>query len=262
MCLNVTFLILAHDSVTRVCRLVEKILREDPDCKIVVHFDKKSGDEKYNVLKKKLSKYERCHVLANRISCGWGQWSLVEATLKMLRYAQQTCKADYYYLLSEHCYPTQPLSELKKHLSHHYGTNFIECEDSSWIKGGIREDRYLYWHFLNKRKYPSLHRWTYKCQKWLGLKRRVPDGLTIKFGSQWWCLTQEAIDFVLDREPRYRSFFKWVWIPDECFFSSVVALDKETSKPLTYYEFNEKGMPKVWSGVVHQQGFFFVRKYV
>lgn len=239
--ITLTYCVLAHESTARVERLVDKLLSEDATGRVIVHFDKKSGKGPFEWLRERYLDQARCHILPNRIKCGWGQWSLVEASLRMLRHAQLTCKTDYYYLLSEYCYPTQPLSALKQHLAKHRGANFIECEDASWIKGGIREDRYLYRHFLNKRKYPKLHRWVYKWQKWSGLKRKVPDGLIIRFGSQWWCLTQEAVEHVLTLEPHYRDFFRWVWIPDECFFATLVRFDNLKSVKLTYAPFCNKG---------------------
>ncbi|MBZ5486445.1 hypothetical protein HW452_02795 [Halomonas aquamarina] len=259
--LSITYLVLAHESVSRVTRLVDKLLLEDTNGQVIVHYDKKSGKAPYERLSDYYANEPRCHVLLNRVRCGWGQWSLVEATLRMLRYAQASYKTDYYYLLSEYCYPTQPLSALKEHLKKHRGTNFIECENSRWIKGGIREDRYLYRHFLNKRKYPRLHRWTYKWQKWLGLKRKLPDGLTIRFGSQWWCLTQEVIEHVLVLEPYYQSFFRWVWIPDECFFSSLVFSKSEVnSNLLTFYQFNVSGAAVYLDSIVSNKYFFYRKR--
>lgn len=242
--ITLTYCVLAHESTARVERLVDKLLEEDTSGQVIVHFDEKSGEKPYRWLFKRYKQEERCHILQNRVRCGWGQWSLVEATLRMLSYAQATRKTDYYYLLSEYCYPTQPLSALKIFLQENKGTNFIECEDSSWIKGGIREDRYLYRHFLDKRKYPRLHRWMYKCQKWLGLKRKVPESLTISFGSQWWCLTNESVEYVTSVVTRYRGFFRWVWIPDECFFSTLLFSHKKSFLSITYVNFDSLGLPK------------------
>ncbi|RUR42388.1 beta-1,6-N-acetylglucosaminyltransferase [Vreelandella populi] len=264
--LSITYLVLAHKSTSRVTRLVDKLLLEDANGQVIIHFDKKSGKAPYKWLSDYYAKAPRCHVLLSRVNCGWGQWSLVEATLRMLRYAQDSHKTDYYYLLSEYCYPTQRLSALKEHLEKHRGTNFIECEDSSWIKGGIREDRYLYRHFLDKRKYPRLHRWTYKWQKWLGFKLEVPKGLTIRFGSQWWCLTQEAIDYVLLVEPTYRYFFRWTWIPDEMVFQTIFfSFLKESlfNNILTYSYFDKNGK----AGSINDKKnipdkFFFARKWL
>lgn len=264
--LTLTYLVLAHESPDRVERLVDKLLKEDASGQVIIHFDKKSGQAPYLQLCTRYQQEPRCHVLPQRVRCGWGQWSLVEATLRMLRFAQATCKTDYYYLLSEYCYPVQPLNALKNFLKHYKGTNFIECKDSRWIKGGIREDRYLYRHFLNKRQFPRLHRWVYKWQKWLGLKRKVPEGLTIRFGSQWWCLTQEAIDDVLAQELKYRHFFRWVWIPDECFFNTLC--DSKTSGKsllLTQYKFDCNGMPctiSIAELAKNDDAIFFVRKVI
>ena len=262
--LSVTYLVLAHESTKRVTRLVDKLLDEDSNGQVIVHFDKKSGKTPFKYLNDYYSNAPRCHVLTNRVRCGWGQWSLVEATLRMLRFVQQTRKTDYYYLLSEYCYPTQPIKLLKRYLQDNKGANFIECKDSSWIKDGIREDRYLYRHFLNKRKYPRLHRWTYKCQKWVGLKRQVPKGLTVRFGSQWWCLTQEAVDHILIVESQYRHFFRWVWIADECFFNSLLSTyQSDEFNILTYIMLDRNGRPLIFDDASKiSANYYFFRKFL
>ncbi|MFP3325542.1 beta-1,6-N-acetylglucosaminyltransferase, partial [Planococcus sp. SIMBA_160] len=71
-----------------------------------------------------------CHVLHKSVTCGWGRWGLVKASLMMLDYAQNDKATDYYFLLSEYCFPIQPLSKLMLHLEENTGANFIECSDS------------------------------------------------------------------------------------------------------------------------------------
>lgn len=266
---TVTFIVLCHDSAERVITLVRLLLQEDPECRVIVHLDKKSPRTTFKKLILALDGEPRCHLMQNRVRCGWGQWGLVEAPLRALRYAlSQEVVSDYFHLMSEYCRPVRPLSEFREFLSLHQGTDFIECESSDWIRGGIREDRYLYHHYLDKRKHPKLHRWMYRVQKKLGVKRQHPKNFEVRFGSQWWCLSLETVKRVLyitSHEPELRRF-RSAWIPDECYFQSVVykiSAATVESRSLVYTDFDQSGKASMLIRY-HDvpSGFFFARKYI
>jgi hypothetical protein len=260
---NISYLILCHDSPERIIHLVEKILSEDDTGHIVIHFDKNSSDSAYDEICTSLKNSARCSILVNRIKCGWGQWSLVEACFKMLEYAAINYKDDYYYLLSEYCYPVKPLPSLKEFLVKNYGVSFVESESSSWIKGGIREDRYLYRHFFNKKANPLLHKYSYKIQKKLFLKKKIPLDISFRFGSQWWCLTDSAVKIILARGPAISKYFKYMWIPDESYIQSCIFLFDipHVNKSLTYYKFDIQGKATVHTEFINVgESHFFIRK--
>ncbi|TCJ26432.1 hypothetical protein E0X81_11905 [Halomonas sp. GDM18] len=244
--ITVSYLVLCHDSPERIIRLVMKILSEDETGHVLIHFDKNSPESAYEELCVSLKDTTRCTVLANRVKCGWGQWSLVEASLRMLEDAFSNYKDDYYYLLSEYCYPVKPLSELKSFLAKNKGLSFIECEPSSWIKGGIREDRYLYRHFFNKKKSPLLHRWSYRLQKRIYFKKKWPKDIEVMFGSQWWCISHDHIaeSHLLNNSDM--NEFKLCWVPDECAIQTIIfkniRRDKIVSQSLTYNDFDAQGI--------------------
>lgn len=266
---TVTFILLCHDSAERVVSLVRQLLEEDPDCRVIVHLDKKSPKDTFRKLVSALDDEPRCHLMRNRVRCGWGQWGLVEAPLRALRHAlSQEVVSDYFYLMSEYCRPVRQLSELREFLTAHQRADFIECETSDWIKGGIREDRYLYRHYLDKRKHPKLHRWMYRMQKKLGLKRKPPpQNFDVRFGSQWWCLSLSTVRKILEEflSNSEFSYFRVAWIPDEIFFQSAVYKLSEKScrrKSLTYVRFDEQGKAMVLKDC-HENYFdcFFARKF-
>ncbi|WP_083235784.1 beta-1,6-N-acetylglucosaminyltransferase [Halomonas caseinilytica] len=266
---TVTFILLCHDSAERVITLVRQLLEEDPDCRVIVHLDKKSPKDTFRKLVSALDDEPRCHLMRNRVRCGWGKWGLVEAPLRALRYAlDQEVLSDYFYLISEYCRPVRPLIELREFLTENQGTDFIECEPSDWIRGGIREDRYLYRHYLDKRKHPKLHRWMYRVQKKLGLKRQHPKSFEVRFGSQWWCLslgTIKKILYIATHESEFRRF-RSAWIPDECYFQSIVykvSVATVESRSLVYTDFDQSGKALMLMRC-HDvpSGFFFARKYM
>lgn len=271
--INITYLILAHDNPARLQELIDK-LDEDPTATIVIHYDRKSPRQEYNQLIKANKHNPKVHVLskAQRVACGWGEFSIVKATLNLIRYSLALSEqGDYCYLLSGACYPIKPLSELKAYLAEHKGTAFIECENSGWIKAGMRDDRYLYHHFLNFRKYPNLFRRLYKWQRHFAFKRKLPKGLDqIRFGSQWWCLPTDLLKKIMEefrQSPETVRFFKTVWIPDECMLQSL-AFKKKTDeiknlKTLTHYNFDRYGRPESFKKErlpKIDNNYFFIRK--
>ena len=72
-----------------------------------------------------------------------------------------------------------------------------------------------------------------------------------------------TIDHVLNAEASYIYFFRKVWIPDECFFNSLVRKSpSKIDKPLTHYAFNEDGSACVYEHVVKDKKKYFLRKYL
>jgi len=259
---TISYLILCHDSPDRIVRLVTRILSDDETGQVVIHFDKNSSRAKFNELKARLHGTSRCHILEHRVRCGWGQWSLVNATLKML-YISLEFKSSYYYLLSEFCYPINNLGELKRFLYNNNGAGYIESKASDWVKGGIKEDRYLYRHFFNKLKSPLLHKYSYRLQKFIGVKKKLPHDVVVKFGSQWWCLPHDIVVDIMECKEKYNKIFKNSWIPDESYFQTVASRvsGNLVGKSLTYYEFDVNGKPKIFKQVEDKMGgCFFYRK--
>lgn len=260
---TISYLILCHDSPDRIVRLVTRILSDDETGQVVIHYDKNSSRTKFNDLKNKLNKFSRCHVLINRVRCGWGKWGLVEATLRGVGYSYENICSDYYYLLSEYCYPAQPLVKLKSFLSESQPYSFIERCDHNWVKAGISKDRYRYRFYFNKRKHPRLHKFFYRVQKNIGLQKKVPNCFNIKYGSQWWCIHKSSVMNILEQPTSIKNFFRYSWIPDEMFFASCFSDNNPyINKSLTYYNFDELGQPVEMAKDESVQGVYYFKRKV
>jgi hypothetical protein len=178
---------------------------------------------------------------------------------------------DYVYLLSGSCMPARPICELKSFLDHRHDQEFIETKPEGWIVGGLKQERYQYHHFFNERDQRRRFSWNWKIQRAFGVKRRFPQGIQPRFGSQWWCLTKSTCLNVLtyiDKHPSNYQFFKTTWIPDELFFQTMVSKFVEPSRifngSLTYFKFSRKGKPIVLYDdhldAIADLPYFFVRK--
>ena len=240
---------------------------------VAVHLDGNAPDKDYNHLIERFGSNENVAIVP-RIKCGWGEWSLVQATLSLLETAAKKFKrATHFFLTSGECFPIKPAFYIQNSLDED-SVDYIENQDfvrSGWIKTGMVEDRYKYRHYFNERKQRRLFYQTLKLQRFFGIARTPPNGIEMKIGSQWWCLrrkTAEAVLGFIKENPNVLKFFKTVWIPDESFFQTIVAhlIPKEQIRnhPPTFLTFSDYGMPVVFHtdhlDHLKEQPRFFARK--
>ena len=134
------------------------------------------------------------------------------------------------------------------------GLEFIEAFPGSWVTGGLRQERYeLFFPFgADKAKGPIERLWV-EFQRRLRVKRKAPNELTVRFGSQWWALTwgtcKRVVEY-LDSNPLVARFFRATYIPDEMVFPTIVSHLVPASQiamhGLTKFEFRNTGHPKVY----------------
>ncbi|MBL9048503.1 MAG: glycosyl transferase, partial [Tabrizicola sp.] len=243
------------------------------DC-IAIHFDARASAADFARIRQALDGNPQVTFARRRVKCGWGEWSLVAATLEAMKAAVSAFPgATHFYMLSGDCMPIKTAEFVRSRLDRE-DVDFIESFDffeSGWIKTGIKEERLIYRHFFNERRRKWLFYGAMNLQKRLGLARKVPEDLKIRIGSQWWCLRRRTVEAVLDfvaRRPDVRRFFSTTWIPDETFFQTLVAhlvpAREIQSRTLTFLMFTDYGMPATFHDDHHDlllaQDFLFARK--
>lgn len=241
---------------------------------ISIHFDARSGREDFDRIRQALGDNPSVTFARRRLKCGWGEWSLVAASLLAVQAAVDAFpRATHFYMLSGDCMPIKT-AEYAHDMLDREEVDYIESFDffrSDWIKTGIRDERLIYRHWFNERTrkwwfYTSMH-W----QKRLGLERAVPADIHMRIGSQWWCLRRHTVEAVLDFCRRRRDvmrFFRTTWIPDETFFQTLVHhLVPEAqirSRTLTFLMFTDYGMPVTFYNdhydLLISQDYLFARK--
>ncbi|MEO0342903.1 MAG: DUF5928 domain-containing protein [Pseudomonadota bacterium] len=265
---RIAYLVLAHNRPEELAETVNTLTAQGDYA--AVHFDKNAKPELFKVLRTALQDNPNV-IFVKRRRCGWGGWSLVGATLEMLRAAEKRFEdATYFFLISGACAPIKSRKQIDEILSND-PRDCIETEDmerSNWIKTGMKRDRFRYRHFFNERTQARWFYWSLKLQRKMRWEREAPSGLEMKIGSQWWCLRRKTVESVLkyiDQNPAVVRFFKSVWIPDECFFQTLVARlvpeRERTGQPPTLLMFTDYGVPVVFhsdhiSFLKRQPGFF------
>jgi hypothetical protein len=227
-----------------------------PDVKVYLHYDARRSAAERDALAGALPPGLQHAFVAERVACGWGDYSLVEATHRLLRAATEDAgyQADHLVLLSASCVPIRPLASLQEFLRRRDGIDFIQAVDvtrRSWVKGGLEKERFELRFPFNFKTHRRLFESFTALQRRLGIRRRPPDGLRIHFGSQWFCLTRSTAVAVTARlaDRGLRAFFAASWIPDEFAIQSLVMSvqrpERVAGHNLTYYEFDDQGRPLV-----------------
>ena len=269
---QIAFILLCHKDPSAVIQQARRLTRAGD--KIAIHFDARAPKADFDKIQSALSGHPDVVFARKRLRCGWGEWSLVAATLEAVKAAHAAFPdATHFYMLSGDCMPIKPSRYVHEFLDSE-DADFIESEDffnSGWIRTGIKEERLIYRHWFNERRRKGLFYGAMNAQKRLGLARKLPDDLRIMIGSQWWCLRRSTIEallqFARDRKDVMR-FFRTTWIPDETFFQTLVRhlvpADEIRSRTLTFLLFSDYGMPVSFYNDHHDflvtQDYLFARK--
>ena len=239
-----------------------------------IHFDARAEQSDYNLIRDALDDNPNVTFVDTRVKCGWGEWSLVQATIQAIQCAVDAFpRATHFYMLSGDCMAIKTAEYAHDFLDAR-DVDYIESNDffeSDWIKTGWKEERLIYRHLVNERKQKRLFYGLYEVQKRLGLTRNVPSDIQVMIGSQWCCLrrrTVEAILSFIERRPDVVRFFKTTWIPDETFFQTLVRhlipAEEIDSRTLTFLMFSDYGMPLTFYNdhydLLLSQDFLFARK--
>lgn len=269
---KIAFILLCHKDPDAIIQQAQQLTAVG-DC-ISIHYDARAPKEGYERIKRELADDPNVTFARRRIKCGWGEWSLVQATLYAVEAAVKAFpRATHFYMVSGDCMAIKSAAYAHRSLDED-DVDYIESVDffeGDWIKTGMKEERLIYRHFFNERTQKRIFYWSYWTQRKLGLTRQVPSDLQIMIGSQWWCLRRRTVEAILELLAKRRDitrFFRTTWIPDETFFQTLVRhLVPETeirNRSLTFLMFTDYGMPVTFYNdhydLLLGQDFLFARK--
>ena len=269
---KIAFILLCHKNPDAIIRQAERLTATGDY--VAIHFDARAPAEAYGRIRDALSDRPGVTFAKTRVKCGWGEWSLVRASLNGLVAAVEAFpRATHFYMLSGDCAAVKSADYAHAFLDR-ADADHIESFDffaSDWIKTGLKRERLVYRHIFNERTQKRLFYGMMKLQRRLKLERRVPSDIQVMIGSQWWCLRRRTVEAVLDfikARPDVVRFFRSTWIPDETFFQTLVrhlVPDREiVSRSLTFKMFSDYGMPVTFYNdqydLLISQDYLFARK--
>ena len=225
----------------------------DAGCPVVVHVDSKVDKATHDHFVQALSDAQSVRFCA-RHRCEWGTWGLVAASqAAATMMLEEFAEVSHVFLASGSCLPLRPVQELMAYLDERPDTDFIESAttaDVPWTVGGLDRERFTLRFPFAWKKHRKLFDLFVKLQQLVGFKRKIPDGLVPHMGSQWWCLTRQTLDAILQdsNRPAFDKYFRTVWIPDESYYQSLVRLHARQveSRSLTLAKFDYQGKPHIF----------------
>ncbi len=244
-------ILLIHNALDR----VEQVARHwaSHGVPVVIHADARMSKSRYQMLIDGLSDLSNIRFSA-RHKCEWGTWGLVAASQSAAEVMlEEFPQVRHVYLASGSCLPLRPVEELVQYLAERPNTDFIESAtlaDVPWTIGGLDNERFTLRFPFSWKNNRRLFDLAVDIQRRLRMHREMPDGLIPHMGSQWWCLTRQTLTAIL-QDPRrgiYERFFKYVWIPDESYFQTLVRLYSRDiqSRSLTLSKFDFQGKPHIF----------------
>lgn len=239
------YIILAHKNPKQVFRLINRLA--DDQSKFFVHVDLKIDLKDFKIL-------ESCKnttIIKERENCIWGDYSIVKATLHLLKNAVEFGNKGFTILLSGQDYPIKSNKIINQFLTDYRDYNFIDILPiaDKWSQKMVRDkvENYHFIHSENKsdsNSYAPFFHSTIKdkartlfhllkgrmkqetFRKLLHLPKRIPLFKNQYGGSQWWAFneisTKILYDFVLENYEELESYYHYTSAPDEIFFQSVL----------------------------------------
>jgi len=175
-------------------------------------------------------------LIPERVEINWGGFSVIEATLNLIRTGLAASDATHFLLLSGDTYPVRPRTEFLDYLlsaGSHIDIRAVASTEKTYerIAHVYLPDSRI-GTFLQRTADPSLGRYLTPelvgeldvIERAVELKSRAFPWRYAK-GSQWWCMTRSAIESCLDLIAAHAEFvtwFKYSSVPDESFFQSLM----------------------------------------
>jgi hypothetical protein len=228
---SLAFLVLAHADPAQVARLLRAL---PADSHKLVHIDRKS--RQFDGFSPGTPNTQ---FVDQRVDVYWAGFSVVEATLQLIRLALATTAANRLILLSGNCYPIKSNAEILAFFASDPTREYINYYDvraaSDVYKDKIRrifisEDVIARkTHIARPEILKVLSRAASRAagfaqRDWRG----ALNGLVPAFGSQWWALTRSCAEMVIDAAETRRELeiFRFTFAPDEMYFHTIVANSK------------------------------------
>lgn len=231
------YLIMAHHRPDLLKRLISAL--DDKRNDIFLHIDLKSDMKPKEFKTKNAGIY-----FVKQMDVHWAGYSQVECEYRLLKAAVNNSKYDYYHLLTGASYPLWNQDYLHQFFDDHAGINFVGFDNKNDFS-----ERARYYFFASEYGKPKgikgsivyrIRTLLLAIQKILKYDRtRKFNNLSIKKGLAYWSVTQEAAEYILNKETFIKELLRYSVSGDEIFVqtllynselrNTIFCSDKETS---------------------------------
>ncbi|XP_029649955.1 beta-1,3-galactosyl-O-glycosyl-glycoprotein beta-1,6-N-acetylglucosaminyltransferase isoform X2 [Octopus sinensis] len=182
-----------HHQVTQMEQLLRAIYR--PQNIYVIHLDQKAAISDYHVAKSIAECFPNVFLSSKRFAIKWGDFSLVEADLVVMRDLLRFSSWRYYINLCGMDFPLKTNLQIVRFLRGLNGKNIVELDFRRWI-----------------------HRWR-KALK----QKPVPHNITLAKGSHYVAVTRDFINYTVNNRIA-QDLINWLrntTIPDESVYPTI-----------------------------------------
>ena len=257
--MKIAYLIYAHTHPEQLARMIAAL--DDPCVDFFIHIDKKVDIRPFLQF---MNRSANIHVLKKRIKVFWMGYSMVEATLAMMRdavrYSEEIGEPfKYYVLLSGQDYPIKSNQRILDFFERSEGTEYMLYWKLSefWDPWMHKIEKY---HYLDSRltnqkcsvRYGwRSYRMVHKALHRIISKREYLQGIIAYGGSSWWMLTQNAVEYVLNyvaTNRKFVNFYRFTEAPDEMFFHSIILNSPFADRVINYSGYHE--LLEKWKNII------------
>jgi hypothetical protein len=222
------YLVLAHQHPAHLARMVRAL--ESPAARFHIHVDAKADLQAFM---HELPPSESVTYVPDRVDVQWMGYSIVEATLRLVRQALRD-EFSYALMLSGADYPIKPREQIEAFYASasEEFLCFWRLEDRpEWL----HKIRYFYpvdlvpirgWSTGTEPSWWRRFFWGrwYMYRKYMP-KRRFFRGVVPYGGPDWWALSRPCLEYVVDfvrRNPSFARFYRYTEAPSEMFLHTVI----------------------------------------
>jgi hypothetical protein len=273
-------ILLVHKHPEQVNAFVRQ-LAGDGNADVYIHVDAKCED----AMVRAIHAGGCVSLLEERVPVAWGDFSVIEATLRLLRAVRASGKT-YDFITLNSGQDLLIRHGLREHLAANRDRVFLSAkriepadpENNAWKIRWPRVTRNLYDSPFHP--YRLLRAALVRCYRWnLNLRPNplaLPEGWSFYRDAQWFCVPGGVADYILDyldQHPDYCRLFQDALAPDEFFFTTLIMNSpyaaQVTGAHLTHLNFGkslrDKNHPVVATmddiPSMEDSGRFFARKF-
>lgn len=250
------YLIIAHNEPNILQTLVNLIDDERND--IFIHIDSKAEFSDFNNIKANHSNL----IFTERISCNWGDISLVQCEYILIETAYRTGSYSYYHLLSGVDLPIKTQNQIHNFFWKNQGKEFIGYATGKNTDKDIKNRISFYYYlipYLNSKNIllKKISRYFLKYFTYIQKKLRVKRHKNIEFkkGCEWFSITGNLVKHLIENKKRILSLYNHSFCSDELFLQTEVwnspfknnlyNVSDEFEGCMRYIDWN-RGKPYVW----------------
>jgi len=242
MRVKIAYLLLVHDNP----RLLERtvLALNSPNAAFFIHVDKKADMSQFSHIAG-----ENVFFIEERVAVYWGQYSQVEAILKMMQRAVEADAGyDYFVLISGTDYPLRSADYIGRFLEDQFGSEFMSCVRMPNEAAGKPLSR------INTLVLPSsqpVRRFVVRVLAKLGWAKRDYrkhlGNLAPYSGSTWWGLTRGACQYILQfvrDNPKVTAYFRYTFASDESLLHTILGNSRfqpQIKRNFTYDDWHARG---------------------